>query len=69
MRTSELKGGVMLRFRRFHVPVAAERPASPFFLSLVLCGCSAPKYTDTLSSLSYTHGRYAIIGRFFVRDR
>ena len=30
MRTSELRGGVMLRFHRFHVPAAAERPACSF---------------------------------------
>ena len=54
----------MLRFHRFHVPAAAERPAYSVSLS-ILCGCCVPEYTDTVS-FSYAHGRYVIIGCFLV---
>ena len=40
----------MLRFHRFHMPAAAERPASSIFPSL--CGCCAPECTDSVSPLS-----------------
>ena len=61
----------MLRFHRFHVPVAAERPALLVFLP-TLCGCCAPECTDYVSPFifSYARGRYALIGRFpLSRDR
>ena len=41
----------MLRFHRFHVPAAAERPAHLF--PFVLCGCCAPKYTDAFLFLFF----------------
>ena len=51
----------MLRFHRFHMPVAAERPA---FLCLYSEAAVRPSILTLFLFLSYAHGRYALAGRF-----
>ena len=54
----------MLRFHRFHMPVAAERPASFLFPAYSEAAARPSILTLSLFSLSYAHGRYALTGRF-----
>ena len=55
------------------MPFLSEQRGSPtvtISLFPCACGCCAPGYTDTCFSFSfsYAHGRYALIGRFALRQ-
>ena len=54
----------VLRFHRFHVPAAAERPA--YSISFLHSVAAVRPSVLTLFLFSYAHGRYAVIGRFLV---
>ena len=56
----------MLRFYRFRMPVAAERPASSCFPAYSVAAVRPSILTVFLLS-SYAHGRYALTGRFPYR--
>ena len=57
----------MLRFHRFHMPVAAERPASSYFPEYSVAAVRPSILTLSPFPFSYAHGRYALNGRFLYR--
>ena len=57
----------MLRFHRFHMPVAAVRPASSCFPAYSVAAVRPSILTLSPFPFSYAHGRYALTGRFSFR--
>ena len=62
-----IQEGIVLRFHRFHMPVAAERPAFLCFPAYSEAAVRPSILTFSPFLFSYAHGRYALTGRFSYR--